>query len=406
MANDIVFLHDLEPQKRQISHLSLFVRGVVSDGGYLHGLGFSCRSLFLSIIDSRKARIVFIKKGSFKPFTRLCVIILSRTSRSSNRIPKKYALGNRSMMKGVHYKTVTSEEDGQRLDNYLLRILKGVPKSHIYRLIRGGEVRVNKKRAKASSRILEGDMVRIPPVRTSPDPEKLTLSDALLARLNASILFENDSLLVINKPSGMAVHGGSGLSFGVIEALRHARPDARYLELIHRIDRETSGCLLIAKKRSMLRAVQALFEAREIQKTYWTLSLNAWHGKQSMRIDCSLQKNILCSGERMVRVDENGKASETTVRLLENYPEACWLEAKPKTGRTHQIRVHTAYIGHPILGDEKYGKPSPPELKKELKQRLYLHAREIQFNLDGKHYSFQADLDAQFDHALQTLRAT
>lgn len=308
-------------------------------------------------------------------------------------------------MREVQYKTVLLEEDGQRLDNYLLRILKGVPRSHIYRLIRGGEVRVNKKRAKASSRLLEGDRVRIPPVRTSPEPGKLNLSASVITRLNASVLFEDDSLLVINKPAGMAVHGGSGLSFGVIEAFRHMRPDVNYLELIHRIDRGTSGCLLIAKKRSMLRAVQALFEAREVQKTYWTLSLNPWHGKQSTRIDVSLQKNILRSGERMVRVHEDGKPSQTTVRLLENYSEACWLEAKPKTGRTHQIRVHTAHIGHPILGDEKYGKLSSPELKKALKQRLYLHARAIQFNLSGKQYSFQADLNEEFDHALKILRA-
>lgn len=314
------------------------------------------------------------------------------------------------MMQGVHYKTIISEEDGQRLDNYLLRILKGVPKSHVYRMIRGGEVRVNKKRAKASSRLVEGDIVRIPPVRTSPESGKLILSDAVVARLNASIVFEDDSLLVINKPSGMAVHGGSGLSFGVIEAFRYMRPETNYLELIHRIDRETSGCLLIAKKRSMLRAVQALFEARKVQKIYWTLSLNAWQGKQSKRIDVPLQKNTLQSGERMVRVHEEGKASQTTVRLLENYAAACWLEAKPKTGRTHQIRVHTAYLEHPILGDEKYGKTVPSafnaELKKVLKQRLYLHARAIQFNLSGKQYSFQADLDAQFEHALHMLRST
>ena len=313
------------------------------------------------------------------------------------------------MMKGVHYTTVTSEEDGQRLDNYLIRILKGVPRSRIYRIVRAGEVRVNKKRAKPSSKLVEGDMVRIPPVHMSPEPGKLSLSEGVIARLNASILYEDDSLLVINKPSGMAVHGGSGLSFGVIEAFRHMRTEAKYLELIHRIDRETSGCLLIAKKRSMLRAVQALFEAREIEKTYWTLSLNAWHGKHSTRIDVPLQKNTLQSGERMVRVNEAGKASQTTVRLLENYPEACWLEAKPKTGRTHQIRVHAAHIGHPILGDEKYGKPCSselkPELKKVLKKRLYLHARAIQFSLNEKQYNFQADLDAQFEHAFQMLRA-
>ncbi|MCH9756485.1 MAG: RluA family pseudouridine synthase [Gammaproteobacteria bacterium] len=305
----------------------------------------------------------------------------------------------------VYYKTVISEENGQRLDNYLIRVLKGVPKSHIYRLIRGGEVRVNKKRAKVSSRLTEGDLVRIPPVRVSADAGPIVVNKALFERLNESIIFEDERLLVINKPTGMAVHGGSGLRFGVIEAFRAMRPEARYLELIHRLDRETSGCLLIAKKRSMLRQVQALFEARQVQKTYWLLAQGAWTLQQTVRVNLPLHKNTLQSGERMVRVDDAGKPSQTTFKCLEKYRDACWLEANPKTGRTHQIRVHVASQKHPIIGDLKYGAAAlSPELKKSLGKRLYLHARTIQFTLDETPYIFKAELDAQFDDAIQFFR--
>lgn len=308
-------------------------------------------------------------------------------------------------MSEVIYKEISKEEEGQRLDNYLIRILKGVPKSHIYRIIRGGEVRVNKKRAKVSSRLVAGDSVRIPPVRTSESKE-IFVGDALAKRLNQCIIFEDDTLLVINKPNGMAVHGGSGLSLGVIEALRKSRPDISYLELVHRLDKETSGCLMLAKKRSTLRAIQALLEARQIEKTYWALLTHSWEGKKKISVDVALEKNILKSGERIVTVNDAGKSSQTDFKLLENYQQACWVEASPKTGRTHQIRVHSAYLGHVIVGDEKYG-----SLAGEVKgidnqdKRLYLHARSIQFCLNGVKHFYQAHVDESFANTLKQLRA-
>ncbi len=327
-------------------------------------------------------------------------------NRTMNIISKEQGLGNRRMADKVYYKTVISEENGQRLDNYLIRVLKGVPKSHIYRIIRGGEVRVNKKRAKVSSRLNEGDLIRIPPIRVRDESSPISVSQALFTRLNALIIFEDDSLLVLNKPSGMAVHGGTGVHFGVIEALRAMRPDARYLELIHRLDRETSGCLLIAKKRSMLRQVQALFEGRQVTKQYWLLSQGRWGSQETVRVNLPLYKNSLQSGERMVLVDESGKPSQTTFRCIENYSNACWLEAMPKTGRTHQIRVHAQSLGFPIFGDSKYGaKALSLDLKKGLKKRIYLHARRIQFTLDGKPYKFKAELDVIFDDAIEFFRS-
>jgi 23S rRNA pseudouridine955/2504/2580 synthase len=305
-------------------------------------------------------------------------------------------------MNDVHYYTITLEEVGQRLDNYLIRILKGVPKSHIYRIIRSGEVRVNKKRAKASSRIACGDHVRVPPIRTT-EASDVSVGRSLELRLQESIIFEDNGLLVINKPTGIAVHGGSGLSLGVIEALRKIRPDIPYLELVHRLDKETSGCLLLAKKRSVLRAVQAALTARQVTKTYWTILAGRWDNRDTCLVDAALEKNILQSGERLVRVCASGKAAQTQFRLLENYGEACWVEAKPKTGRTHQIRVHSAYLGHPILGDDKYGKSFERVEGAKLPHRLYLHARAIRFNLDGKSHEFQADLDEKFAQALHDL---
>lgn len=306
-------------------------------------------------------------------------------------------------MNDVRYTEISAEEEGQRLDNYLMRILKGVPKSHIYRIIRSGEVRINKKRVQVSSRLVQGDSVRIPPVRTAQNKE-IHVGAKLEQRLRDSVIFEDNSLLVINKPAGIAVHGGSGLSLGVIEALRKTRDDLSYLELVHRLDKETSGCLLLAKKRSMLRAIQALLEAREVNKMYWALLHHPWQGKKTITVDAALEKNILKSGERIVAVSEEGKASQTRFKLLENYQQACWVEAAPKTGRTHQIRVHSAYLGHAIVGDEKYGKSEPIE-GLETKPRLYLHARAIQFNLNGKNYLFEANLDERFAETLKRLRA-
>lgn len=307
-------------------------------------------------------------------------------------------------MNDVYYVEITAEEDGQRLDNYLLRILKGVPRSHVYRIIRGGEVRVNKKRAKVSSRLCCGDMVRVPPVRTAQTKD-VHVGAQLTQRLDECVIFEDDQLLVVNKPAGIAVHGGSGLSLGMIEALRKTRTDLHYLELAHRLDKDTSGCLVLAKKRSMLRSLQALLEAREVIKTYWALLLNPWEGKKSVIVDAPLEKNTLKSGERFVAVTPQGKASETRFKLLENYQETCWVEACPKTGRTHQIRVHSVCLGHPIVGDQKYGKEVPIIGLNATNQRLYLHARSIQFNLNGKELVFHANLDDKFANTLKELRS-
>lgn len=309
----------------------------------------------------------------------------------------------RGFMNGVRYTEIDSEEDGQRLDNYLLRLLKGVPKSHVYRLIRNGEVRLNKKRARVSSRVRTGDSVRIPPIRLGEAKKDLHVGSRLIQLLHESIIHEDAQLLVVNKPAGIAVHGGSGLSLGLIEALRKIRPDLAYLELVHRLDKDTSGCLLLAKKRSVLRAIQALLASRNVEKTYWALLAHPWQGKGSLTVNLALEKRIQ-GGERLVMVNDEGKASRTDFKLLENFQEACWVEARPKTGRTHQIRVHSAYLNHPIVGDVKYGGDIPISGLEAMPKRLYLHAKEVCFYLQDKHYSFQADVDARFKESLEALR--
>jgi 23S rRNA pseudouridine955/2504/2580 synthase len=208
----------------------------------------------------------------------------------------------------------------------------------------------------------------------------------------------------VNKPTGIAVHGGSGLSLGVIEALRKIRTDLPYLELVHRLDKDTSGCLLLAKKRSALRSIQSLLESRLVKKTYWALLCHTWQGRPSVSIDVALKKNTLKSGERMVMVHDEGKSSQTSFQLLENFRSAAFVEASPKTGRTHQIRVHSAHFGHPIVGDHKYGGDLLLDGLEDSKKRLYLHARAIQFNLNGQGYEFQADLDERFVQTLEQLR--
>ena len=294
--------------------------------------------------------------------------------------------------------TVDEESAGQRLDNFLLRHLKGVPKTHVYRIIRTGEVRINKGRASADTRVQTGDLVRMPPVRVStPSP------DAPVAPgREFPILFEDDQMLAIDKPAGVAVHGGSGVSFGVIEQLRQARPGARMLELVHRLDRDTSGVLLVAKKRSALTRLQDQFRDRETGKTYLALVKGQWPTNKKV-IDLPLQRYLLPSGvgegERRVRIahkdDANAQRAITLVRVGRLVGDYSLLEVTIKTGRTHQIRVHLASQGYPIVGDGKYGDFS---LNKRLAalglKRMFLHAWRLQFIHPslGKPQTLQADL--------------
>lgn len=302
----------------------------------------------------------------------------------------------------VRFHTVTPDEAGQRIDNFLMRILKGMPKSMIYRILRKGEVRVNKGRIKPEYRLSSDDVVRIPPVRVSD--KQPTHNAKHVEILSDRILFEDDRLLILNKPAGMAVHGGSGISSGVIEALRAARPQAHYLELVHRLDRETSGCLLIAKKRSMLRALHELLREGRVGKYYLALVQGNWTKKRW--IDAPLRKNQLQGGERIVRVSENGKSARSCFRPLEQYPGATLVEVELDTGRTHQIRVHAQHAGHPLAGDDKYGDDAFNEqMKQQGLKRLFLHAHRISLQLpDGKDIDVSTPLDAELRAVLDRLQ--
>jgi len=314
-----------------------------------------------------------------------------------------------SVAKKVQFVTVTDDQDGQRLDNFLKSRLKGVPKSMLYRIIRKGEVRINKKRAKPDTRVQVDDIVRIPPVRVADKEQPETLVGSRVQNLISDrILFEDDGLIVLNKPSGIAVHGGSGLSFGVIEALRQMRPESTFLELVHRLDRETSGCLMIAKKRSVLKRLHAYLRDGGMDKTYQALVVGRWKGRQH-KVDSPLQKFHLASGERVVKVSREGKASLTNFRLLEHLQGATFVEAKPVTGRTHQIRVHTQFSGHPIAGDEKYTSREQNEPFKALGlKRLFLHAAKIEIpGVEGERpMIIEAPLDDDLSSLLVKLRRT
>lgn len=312
----------------------------------------------------------------------------------------KVIIGGKAAPAAPAVKTVCVEDDGsgQRLDNFLLRQLKGVPKTHVYRLIRSGEVRVNKGRARADTRLQPGDLVRIPPVRI---PERAAEKCAAMAQPVArgvavrdfAVLLEDEVLIALNKPAGVAVHGGSGVSFGVIEQLRMARPEAKFLELVHRLDRETSGILLVAKKRSALKNLQDQFRARQTGKTYLAMVRGQWPARLKV-LDKPLHKYLLdgkdgLAGERRVKVvsrdDPDGMSSLTLVKVRASTPDYSLLEVTIKTGRTHQIRVHLASEGYPILGDDKYG---DFELNKVLARadaqpglkRMFLHAWRLQLN--------------------------
>ena len=308
----------------------------------------------------------------------------------------------------VQFLTISDDEAGQRIDNYLLSKLKGVPKSLIYRVVRKGEVRINKGRIKPEYKLQAGDVLRIPPVRIS-EKEQPQISNKLnkVNRLENQIIFEDDYLLAINKPSGIAVHGGSGLSFGVIEALRALRPEARFLELIHRLDRDTSGILLIAKKRSVLRHLHEQLRIKTIQKDYLALVRGQWQSHCKV-VQAPLLKNELSGGERIVRVSEQGKPSETRFSIEERYIAATLIKASPITGRTHQIRVHTQYAGHPIALDDKYGDAEFDRQMRELGlDRLFLHAFSLCFEhpKTGETLRLNAPLDGKMKNILQKLRA-
>ena len=275
----------------------------------------------------------------------------------------------------VRQVNVSEDEAGQRIDNFLARYLKGVPKSHIYRILRRGEVRVNSGRIRAQYKVCAGDTVRIPPVRISESKPGHVPG----INLEQHVLFENPRLLVINKPSGIAVHGGSGLSYGIIEALRAERSTAPYLELGHRLDRETSGCLVIAKRRSFLRAFHEQLQQGQVKKLYLALVDGQWQGGKRT-VDVPLRKNQLRGGERMVSVDPEGKTAISIFRPVSVYQDSSLVEVELKTGRTHQIRVHGQHIGHPLAGDEKYGDEQFNRRMRAIGlRRMLLHAHMIEF---------------------------
>lgn len=308
----------------------------------------------------------------------------------------------------VQFVTIDGDEAGQRIDNFLLARLKGVPKSMIYRIIRKGEVRVNKGRIKPEYKINAGDSIRIPPVRVS-EKEEVAVSPKLdkVSALADCILYEDDHLMLINKPSGTAVHGGSGLSFGVIEGLRALRPEARFLELVHRLDRDTSGVLLIAKKRSALRALHEQLRLKQMQKDYLALVRGQWQSHTKV-VQAPLLKNILQSGERVVKVSNEGKPSETRFKVEERFEFATLVKASPVTGRTHQIRVHTLHAGHPIAFDDRYGdRDFDSQLVGTKLKRLFLHASSLTFThpSTGEQMRIEAPMDNQLRHCLQVLRS-
>jgi 23S rRNA pseudouridine955/2504/2580 synthase len=275
---------------------------------------------------------------------------------------------------------ITEENHDQRLDNFLITLLKGVPKTRIYRIVRKGEVRVNKGRVEVNYRLKTGDIVRIPPVRIAERSEEVFVPTNLKEALQHSILFEDDGFLIVNKPAGFAVHGGSGVSSGIIEGLRLLRPEAKFLELVHRLDKDTSGCLVIAKKRSALRAFHAIFRDNQVKKTYLALLSGQWK-KKKLVVNAPLLKNIAKGGERMVMVSSAGKEAETVFTRLTAFAEATLVEAAPKTGRTHQIRVHALHLGHPIIGDERYGRDDVNlAFKQKGYKRMFLHAQTLSFS--------------------------
>ena len=305
---------------------------------------------------------------------------------------------------GVRKLKVDTEQAGQRIDNFLMTQLKGVPKSLVYRILRKGEVRVNKGRVKPEYRLQAGDEIRIPPVRIAErDPAKP--AERVLQEVEAGILYEDKRLLIINKPSGLAVHGGSGVNYGLIEAVRTLKPEYKEIELAHRLDRDTSGCIVLTKRRSALRLIHELLRGDGVDKRYLALVRGEWPGGVRI-IDAPLHKNVLSSGERMVRVSPDGKPSVSRLMPLASREQASLIEVKLETGRTHQARVHCSHSGYPIAGDEKYGdEVFNQQMKVYGLKRLFLHAWRLRFTLedDGTSIDIQAPLPNDLLNVLKQL---
>jgi len=305
----------------------------------------------------------------------------------------------------VKFVTVTEKNETQRVDNFLITQLKGIPKSKIYKIIRKGEVRINKKRCKPESKLVLGDIVRIPPVfGLAQASETGKVSKSLTSYLDTAVIFEDKWLLVINKPSGLAVHGGSGIHMGLIEALRTRYPETQFLELVHRLDRDTSGCILIAKSRSALRNLHEQFREGKVNKIYHLAVYGSWPKNRKL-VDVPLKRSEMQSGERVVLVHQDGKPSQTRFRTLNNSEHFSLMEAKPLTGRTHQIRVHALFTGCPLVGDIKYLSRDKEDFYGMEKSRLMLHAKEIHFThpKSDEMVSFEAPYDDMFNSSLKMM---
>ena len=307
---------------------------------------------------------------------------------------------------GVRHLEIASNYAGQRLDNFLLRELKGAPKSLIYRIVRKGEVRLNGGRVQPDRRLQTGDVLRIPPVRLNERQEQpLRPSPGLAEQLRAAVLYEDREILILNKPAGLAVHKGSGVDYGVIEALRALRPNEPFLELAHRLDRDTSGCLALAKTAVVLRLIQDAFRIGQVEKRYLALVRDYWnHGPREVNLP--LRRNLLRGGERMVEVMDDGKPAQTRFNPVSLFKPASLLEVRIATGRTHQIRVHAAHLDHPLAGDDKYGDAGFNRMMADQYglRRLFLHAHSLNLPLGGRDIAVSAPLDAELRAVLDHLQ--
>jgi len=314
---------------------------------------------------------------------------------------------NEISKESVTWLTIGESGDNQRIDNFLAKHLKGVPKSHIYRILRSGEIRVNSGRVDASYKLQLGDKVRVPPVRVARPATVGASRMAVAERLAGAVIYEDDALLILNKPPGMAVHGGSGISLGVVEQLRLERPEAPFLELVHRLDRETSGVLMLAKKRGALVKLHEAMREGRMEKHYLTLVKGKWCDEKR-NVKLPLQKYLTAGGERRVSVSEDGQSAHTIFRLRQAWRDFSLLEAELKTGRTHQIRVHLAHLGFPIAGDDKYGDFAlNKELSKKGLKRMFLHAHRliIEHPISGEQLHLEAPLPEDLQSFVESLDA-